>query len=64
MVRENDIIIRPVTNTLIINSYSLTILIKEIPILLEIKELIVMPFVILVKGIRKCKKPLAIFKAF
>ena len=52
-MREDDIIIRPVTNTLIINSYGLTILTKIIPVLLEIKELMVTPFVILVKGARK-----------
>ena len=52
-IREDNIIIKPVTNTLIINSYGLTILIKIIPILLKIKELIITPFIILVKGARK-----------
>ena len=52
-IRENDIIIRPVTNTLIINSYGLTISTKITPVLLEIKELMVAPFIILVKGARK-----------
>ena len=52
-IREDDVIIRPVINTLIINSYSLTILIKIILILSEIKELMVAPFVILIKGARK-----------
>ena len=56
-------IIRPATDTLIINSYGLTILIKIIPILLEIKELMVTPFVILVKRARKRQKPLTVFKA-
>ena len=36
--------------------------IKETPILSKIKELTVMPFAILVKGARKCQKPLTIFK--
>ena len=53
-IREDNVIIRFVTNTLIINSYGLTILIKIIPVLLEIKELMAAPFVILVKGARKC----------
>ena len=52
-MREDDIIIRPITDTLIINSYGLTISIKIIPVLLEIKELTVTPFIILVKGARK-----------
>ena len=55
-------IIRPATNILIINSYGLTISIKLLPILLEIKELTATPLIILVKGIRKCLKPLTIFK--
>ena len=53
-IREDDMIIRPVTDTLIINSYGLTISIKITPVSLEIKELMVTPFVILVKGARKC----------
>ena len=61
-MREDDVIIRPVIDTLIINSYGLTILIKIIPVLLEIKELMVAPFIILVKGARKCQKPLMVFK--
>ena len=52
-IREDNIIIKPVTNTLIINSYGLTILIKIILVLLEIKELTVTPFIILVKRARK-----------
>ena len=52
-MREDDVIIRPITDTLIINSYHLMILIKIILILLEIKELTVTPFIILVKGARK-----------
>ena len=55
-------IIRPVTNTLIINSYGLIISTKEILILLKIKELMVMPFAILIKGARKCQKPFIMFK--
>ena len=53
-MREDDVIIRFVINILIINSYGLIILTKIIPVLLEIKELMVTPFVILVKGARKC----------
>ena len=55
-------IIRPVINTLIINSYGLIISTKEILILLKIKELIITLFTILVKGARKCQKPLTVFK--
>ena len=49
-------IIKPATNTLIINSYGLTILIKETPVSSEIKELITTPFAILVKGAKKRQK--------
>ena len=52
-MREDDVIIRPVTDTLIINSYGLMISIKVTLILLKIKELTAAPFVILVKGARK-----------
>ena len=52
-IREDDVIIRLITNTLIINSYRLTISIKIIPVLLKIKELIIALFIILVKGARK-----------
>ena len=62
-IKKNNVIIRPATNTLIINSYGLIISIKIILILLEIKELMVTPFIILVKGARKRQKPLIIFKA-
>ena len=55
-------IIRPIINTLIINSYNSIILIKEILILLEIKKLMVTPFAILIKGARKCQKPLIMLK--
>ena len=51
---EDDVIIKLITDTLIINSYGLTISIKITLILLDIKELIVTPFIILVKGARKC----------
>ena len=61
-IREDNIIIKPATNTLTINSYGLTISIKIIPISSEIKELIVTPFTILIKGARKCQKPLTVFK--
>ena len=53
-IREDNIIIKPATDTLIINFYGLTISIKIIPVSLEIKELIVAPFIILVKKARKC----------
>ena len=46
-------IIKPVTNTLIINSYGLLISTKKILILSEIKELMATPFVILIKGVKK-----------
>ena len=62
-MRENNVIIRPVTDTLIINSYSLTILTKETPVSLKIKELTVTPFATLVNGARKRQKPLTVFKA-
>ena len=61
-IREDNVIIRPITNTLIINSYGLTISTKIIPILLKIKELMATPFTILIKGARKCQKPLTVFK--
>ena len=61
-IREDDIIIKPIINILIINSYGLTILIKIIPVLLKIKELTVTPFIILIKGARKRQKPLTVFK--
>ena len=53
-IREDNIIIKPVIDILIINSYGLIILIKIIPVLLEIKELTAIPFIILVKGAKKC----------
>ena len=52
-MREDDIIIRLITDTLIINSYGLIILIKITPVLSEIKELTVALFAILIKGARK-----------
>ena len=61
-IREDDIIIRPITDILIINSYGLTISTKIIPVLSEIKELMAAPFIILVKGARKRQKPLTVFK--
>ena len=62
-IREDNVIIRPATDTLIINSYGLTISIKIIPVSSKIKELTVTPFIILVKGARKRQKPLMVFKA-
>ena len=62
-IKKDNIIIKPATNTLIINSYGLTISIKITPISLEIKELTTALFVILVKRARKCQKPLIVFKA-
>ena len=61
-IKEDNIIIRPTTDTLIINSYGLIILIKIIPVLSEIKELMATLFIILIKGARKCQKPLTVFK--
>ena len=61
-IKEDNIIIRLITDILTINSYGLTISIKIIPVLSKIKELTVTPFIILVKGARKCQKPLTVFK--
>ena len=61
-IREDNMIIRPATNILIINSYGLTISTKEILILSEIKELMAAPFITLVKGARKRQKSLTVFK--
>ena len=55
-------IIKPVTDTLIINFYRLIISTKEIPVLLKIKELLAAPFTILVKGVRKRRKLVIVFK--
>ena len=52
-----------IINTLIINSYGLMILTKITPVLLEIKEVMAISFITLVKGARKCIKPLTVFKA-
>ena len=52
-IKEDNMIIKPATDTLIINSYGLTISTKEIPVLLKIKELIATPFTTLIKGARK-----------
>ena len=61
-IKKDNIIIKPITNTLIINSYNLIISIKEILISLKIKELIITPFAILIKGVKKRQKPLTVFK--
>ena len=61
-IKEDNMIIRPATDMLIINSYGLTILTKITPVLLKIKELTVTLFIILIKGARKCQKPLTVFK--
>ena len=53
-IRKDDIIIKPVINILIINSYGLIILTKITPVLLKIKELMTTPFIILVKRARRC----------
>ena len=55
-IKKDDVIIRPITDILIINSYGLLISIKRIPVLLEIKKITVAPFIILVKRARKCLK--------
>ena len=61
-IKEDNIIIKLATNIFIINSYGLIILIKVILILLKIKELMVTPFIILIKGAKKCQKLLTVFK--
>ena len=53
-IRKDNVIIKLITDILIINSYGLTISIKITPILSEIKELTVTPFTILIKRARKC----------
>ena len=60
-MKEDNIIIKPATNTLIIISYGLIISIKITPVLSEIKKLTAAPFIILIKGARKCQKPLTVF---
>ena len=59
---EDNVIIRPAMNTLIINSCSLIILTKEILKSSEIKELTAALFATLVKGIRKYQKLITVFK--
>ena len=61
-IKENDIIIRPVTDTLTINSYGLTISTKETPVLSEIKELPAAPFTTLIKGVKKRQKSVTVVK--
>ena len=53
-IKEDNVIIKPTTDTLIINSYGLKISTKVTPVSLKIKELIAVPFIILVKGARNC----------
>ena len=48
-IRKDNVIIKPIINTLTINSYGLTILIKIIPVLLKIKELTAAPFAIWIR---------------
>ena len=62
-IREDNVIIKPATDTLIINSYGLTISTKITPVSLKIKELTATPFTTLVKGARKRQKTLIVFKA-
>ena len=62
-IKKDNIIIKPATNTLIINSYGLIILTKTTPVSSKMKELTVTPFIILVKGARKYQKPFTVFKA-
>ena len=52
-MREDDLIIKPITNTLIINSYGLIISIKITLVLSEIKEITTALFIILVNGAKK-----------
>ena len=61
-IKKNNIIIKPTTDILIINSYGLTISIKTTPISLEIKELITAPFAILIKGPENAKNRLRYLK--
>ena len=61
-MRKDDIIIKPTTNTLIINSYSVIILMRITPVGLKIKELMAAPFIIMVKRAKKHQKPLTVFK--
>ena len=61
--KKDNIIIKPATNILIINSYGLPILTKVMPVSLKIKELTATPFIILIKGAGKRLKPLTVFKA-
>ena len=61
-IREDNIIIKPATNILIINSYGLIILIKITLVLLKIKKFITTPFIILIKRARKRQKPFTVFK--
>ena len=61
-IKKDNIIIKPIINTLIINSYNLTISTKITPILSEMKKLTVTPFTILIKRARKHQKPLIVFK--
>ena len=60
--KKDNIIIKLTINTLIINSYGLLILINITLVSLKIKELIIAPFKILIKGVRKSQKPLTVFK--
>ena len=53
-IRKDNVIIKPITDILIVNFYSLIISMKIILILSEIKELMITLFVILIKGARKC----------
>ena len=55
-IREDNVIIKFMTDILTIKSYGLMILIKIISVLLEIKELMAAPFIKLIKGARKCQK--------
>ena len=61
-IRADNVIIRLVTDILIINSYGLMILIKITPVLSEIRELMATLFIILIKRARKYQKPLTVFK--
>ena len=61
-IKKENIIIRTITNTLIINSCNLTTSTKETLVSLKIKELIATPFATLIKGARKRKKLSIVFK--
>ena len=61
-IKKDNIIVRFIINTLIINSYGLIISIKTILVLSNTKELMAVLLIILIKRARKYQNPLIIFK--